>query len=405
MRWSGREGHTRVARLEGDMPVSIAVITSLSLVLWILVLIALKNNYEKEPKLRPSRGASLPEGPPLVSVVLPARNEEEMIGACIEAVLAQDYPLLELIVVDDRSEDRTSEIVEHYVGSDDRVHLVKGKPLPPEWAGKCHAIYQGVEEARGEWLLMLDADTFLKPECLSAAVQDAVLQKADLYTVIFETQCESFWEKLVQPLFLQFIFMALPLHRLNDPASREAAAPGPFLLFRRQAYEAIGGHAAMRDETVEDLRLAQRIKETGHRLYGANAVPFVTCRRRIGLKEIWHGWSRVFYSGVDNNILIAMAALAGMGLFLLLPWVTAPYALVTMALGKFSPGMVALLLLGLAHCLVFVAIRRLLHLFYRMDWSLAWLQPLAVLIAMAIMVNSILVAGRSRSVVWRGRQY
>jgi len=387
------------------MPVFLAVITSLSLVLWILVLTALSDNHEKEPKLFPYRGGLSLEEPPLVSVVLPARNEEEMIGACIGAVLAQDYPLLELIVVDDRSEDRTSEIVEHYAGSDDRVRLVKGKPLPPGWAGKCHAIDQGVEQAKGEWLLMLDADTQLKPECLSAAVQDAVLQQADLYTVIFEAQCGGLWEKLVQPLFLQFLFMALPLYKLNDPSSKEAAAPGPFLLFRRQAYEAIGGHAAMKDETVEDLRLAQRIKETGHRLYGVNAVPLVTCRRRIGLKEIWHGWSRVFYSGLDNNILVALAALAGMGLFLFLPWVTAPYALAAMAFGNFSLGMVALFLLGLAHCLVFVAIRRLLHLFYRMDWSLAWLQPLAVLVVMAIMVNSVWVAGRSRSVLWRGRQY
>lgn len=382
------------------------VFTAVSMVFWTMVIVALGENHEKEPKLHALSYPPAPDDAPLVSVIIPARNEEENIPPCLEAVLAQDYRRFEVIVVDDRSEDRTAEAVQRFVERDDRVRLLRGKTLPEGWAGKCHAIDQGVRAARGEWLLMLDTDTFLAPRCLSATVQDALAQKVDLYTLIFEARCESFWEKVVQPLFFQFIFMSLPVHRLNDPERAEAAAPGPFLLFRRSAYEAIGGHAGMKDEVVEDMRLAQRIKEKGFRLYVANAVSLMYCRRRIGLKEIWHGWSRVFYTGLDKSPWKALLAFASMGLFLLLPWVAPFYAAGSMLFGGvpfFYP--LVLLLVGVAHCLVFVAIRKQFRIFYRLDDSMTWLQPVAVVIAMAVVVNSMLVSIRSSSVVWRGRSY
>ncbi len=386
------------------MLIFMTITTFVSLLFWVLVILAIKENYEKEPKLIPE-SYPVPQEGPMVSVIIPGRDEEERIAECLEAVLAQDYPWFEVIMVDDRSRDRTAGIVERFASEDNRVHLVRGKPLPSGWAGKCHAIHQGVEVAQGEWLLMLDTDTFLKPRCLTAAVQDAIAQGADLYTLIFEAQCRSFWEKVVQPLFFQFILLAMPIHKLNDPDKDDASAPGPFLLFRRQAYEAIGGHAGMKDEVVEDLRLAQRIKEEGYRLFVTNAVPLVNSRRRIGLKEIWHGWSRVLYSGLDKNPLFAVLAFIGMGIFLLLPWLAVPYALLEFFWNGFGLIPLVLLFLGLANCLVFLTIRGFLHLFYKLDKSLAWLQPLAVLVAMAILVNSVLREVGTGTVVWRGREY
>jgi len=383
------------------------LLLSLSLLFWILALTAVADNCDREPKLQASPAPPGDDGTlPLVSVIIPARDEEQRVGNCLQAVLAQDYPRFEVVLVDDRSSDRTAEIAAEMARQDPRLRLVQGKPLPPGWAGKCHAIHQGVEAARGEWLLMLDTDTYLEPGCLTATVRDAVRSEADLYTLIFEARCQTFWEKVVQPFFFQLLLLALPVHKINDPEGREAAAPGPYLLFRRSAYEAIGGHAGMKDEVVEDLRLAQRIKEEGFRLRIVNAVTLVHSRRRIGLREIWHGWSRVFYSGLDKKPLAAAGALAGMALFLLLPWLTGPWALVEMVRGA-GPflGWFAVLVLSVAQCLVFLAMRRLYYVFYRMDKSLAWLQPLAVVIAMAILVNSVLTAGGTRTVVWRGRRY
>ena len=382
------------------------IVVSLSFLSWMAILIALVDNYGKEPELGSYQGSpKVGSKVPLVSVIIPARDEEDRIGNCLQAVLEQDYPDFEVMVVDDRSSDRTAEIVETFSQNDRRVHLVKGKPLPSGWAGKCHAIHQGVEKARGEWLLMLDTDTYLKSGCLSATVSDAMDKKADLYTIIFEAKCQSFWEKVVQPLFFQFMLIVLPIYKINDPAGKEAAAPGPYLLFRRSAYEAIGGHAGMKDEVVEDLMLARKIKEQGFKLYIANAVEQVISYRRIGLKEIWHGWSRVFYSGINESPLMAGAVFLSMALFLLLPWLVVPWSAMEI-IGAYHPlPWIALFVLSFAHCLLFVAIRRILFVFYKLDKTLAWLQPLAVLVGMAILVNSVLTAGGKQTVVWRGRRY
>jgi chlorobactene glucosyltransferase len=388
------------------MLTTLTVLVSLSLLFWVFALFAAAEGYDKEPRLHPTSFPPPPgEETPLVSVIVPARDEEQRVGNCLKAVLDQDYPRFEVILVDDRSSDRTAEIAEALAREDRRVRLVRGKPLPPGWAGKCHAIHQGVEAARGSWLLMLDTDTYLRPGCLSATMRDAVDRKADLYTLLFEAQCQSFWEKVVQPFFFQLLLLAMPIHKINNPSGREAAAPGPYLLFRRSAYEAIGGHAGMKDEVVEDLRLAQKIKQAGFRLYIANAVSLVYSRRRIGLREIWHGWSRVFYTGMEKNPFVAGAVFLGMVLFLLLPWLVVPWALAGLFLGSDPLGWFSLFALASVHCLLFMALRRLLFVFYRIDDSFSWLQPLAVLVALAILVNSVLTAGGSRTVVWRGRRY
>jgi|YNPNPStandDraft_1061719.scaffolds.fasta_scaffold15159_5 chlorobactene glucosyltransferase len=387
------------------MLLALTIVTSFSLLAWVFVLMAAADNWSKEPKIDAYTYPGPPVPAPPLSVIIPARNERASISECLDAVLAQDYPSFEVIVVDDRSEDGTPEVVEEYCRRDGRVRLIRGEPVPPGWAGKCHAIDQGVRAASGDYLLMLDTDTFLKPRCLSMAMRDAVEKNVDLYTLIFEAQCTRFWEKVVQPLMFQVILLGVPLRAINDPARKEAAAPGPFLLFRRSSYEAIGGHAGMRDEVVEDFRLAQKIKESGLRLYVVNAVSLVYSRRPIGLREIWRGWSRVLYTGLDKNPAVAAGALLAMAIFMLLPWLVPPAALWWMATQGFSTARAALCGLGVAHCAVFVALRKLLHVFYRLDFSKAWLQPLATSIAMAMLANSFLVEAFSKPVVWKGRSY
>jgi len=383
----------------------LVLFTSASLMFWILALMVLADTHEKEPRLNAFSYSGPPEPSPLVSVIIPARDEEEHIASCIDAVLEQDYPRFEVIVVDDRSEDRTAGIVEACQMRDPRVRLIRGRPVPEGWAGKCHAIDQGVKAAQGEYLLMLDTDTFLTPRCLSMAVRDAVENDVDLYTLLFEAQCTSFWEKVIQPFMFQLLLMALPLGKVNDPARKEAAAPGPFLLFRRSAYEAIGGHAGMKDEVVEDLRLAQRIKQSGRRLLAVNAVSLVYSRRRIGFRAIWRGWSRVLYTGLDRNPLAAGLGFLGMALFLLLPWLIPPLCIYGLIRSDPSLPWTGLLGLGLSHCMVFLAIRRLMWVFYRLDVSLAWLQPLATGVCMAILANSVVLDSLSRPVIWKGRRY
>ncbi|MCA9772597.1 MAG: glycosyltransferase, partial [Myxococcales bacterium] len=248
------------------MMTALLVASFASLVIWILACAVVADQYAKFPRLEPSTYPGPPEPAPRVTVLVPAKDEEGSIAQCLETLAAQDYPNFEVLLIDDRSEDRTGEIGAAFAARDARFRVLRSKDLPEGWAGKCHALWQGVEATESEFILMMDADAFAHPRCLTQTVCDALDKRADLYTIEFEQTCLTFWEKVVQPFMTMLILLGFPREKVNDPASSAAIAPGPFLLFRRDAYLAIGGHAAIKDELVEDMRLAQRIKETGHRL-------------------------------------------------------------------------------------------------------------------------------------------
>lgn len=378
----------------------------LTLALWIAACAAAADAWARFPRLTANTYPGPPDPAPKVTVLVPARNEEESIGACLETLAAQDYPNFEVVLIDDRSEDRTGEIGEALAARDARFRVLRGADLPPGWAGKCHALWQGVEATEGEYILMMDADAFARPRLLTQTVSDALDKKADLYTIDFEMTCITFWEKVVQPFMAMLILLGFPREKVNDPKEKAAIAPGPFLLFRREAYLAIGGHAAMKAEVVEDMKLAQRIKETGHTLWMASAPELFRTERRIGLKAIWHGWSRVFFTGVGGSVALAAAAFVGIAWFLLAPWILAPAALAHMGRHGWSDAWFALFALSAATCFAFLALRRLLWVFYRLDRDWAILQPVAAALALAMLVNSVIV-GRFRKggVVWRGRKY
>ena len=226
-----------------------------------------------------------PESPtlrdgPLVSVLVPAKDEERSIGDCLRSLLRQDYARLEILVVEDRSTDRTAELVRTFAASDARVRLLQVADLPPGWTGKTHALDVAQREARGEWLLFVDADTQLAPTCVSALLHDAVTRGADLESVLPSFETSSFWESVVQPFAGACLMVLFPLSRVNDARRRDLAfANGQFLLIRRRAYDTIGGHAAVRDKFVEDVHLARRILEVDP------AQPIGACMALAGQRD------------------------------------------------------------------------------------------------------------------------
>jgi len=310
------------------------------------------------------------------------------------------------VLIDDRSDDRTAELGDGIAARDARFQVLRGKELPDGWAGKCHALWQGVEATEGDYILMMDADARAHPRLLTQTMSDAVDKRADLYTIDFEMTCLTFWEKVVQPVFALLILSGYPRDKVNDPSESVAVAPGPFLLFRREAYLSIGGHAAMRDEVVEDLKLAERIKETGHRLWMASAPSLFRTERSIGLTAIWHGWSRVFFTGLKGSIGLSAVAFVALAWFLLAPWVLAPVALGVLGWTGWSHAWFGVLALSTATCFAQLTLRRLLWLFFRLDRDWAILTPVAAVLILVILVNSVIV-GRFRKggVVWRGRRY
>jgi chlorobactene glucosyltransferase len=242
-----------------------------------------------------------PPGGPLVSVIVPARNEEKNIRRCVEALLAQDYPNLQILVLDDRSTDSTSAILAELAARDSRLVILAGRELPPGWAGKPHALHQAAASATGEWLLFLDADTFLHPNAVSAALASAQKTDAGLYTVMTEQILGSFWEKAVMPLVFTALSVGFSPRKVNDPSTRDAIANGQFIFIRRAVYDAIGGHEAVKDQIVEDKAISEKVKWGGHRLVVADGRGIAQTRMYTDLASMWEGWTKNIYLGLSDR--------------------------------------------------------------------------------------------------------
>lgn len=269
---------------------------------WILLALAAPWLFRARPRLRDTTPAEPTDQ--LVSIIVPARNEAINIGACIGSILGTRHPNIEILVIDDDSRDGTGEIARNLAERDSRIRLIHAEPLPDGWLGKCWACWQGFKAAKGQILVFTDADTRHEPELLPRAVAALRQQRADLVSIMPRQVTASFWERVVLPQVFLLMRMRYPdLRRINRSADpKDAIANGQFLLFNRASYEAIGGHEAVRNEVVEDLRLAQRIVAAGRRLHLAHAEEFMRTRMYRSLSDIIEGWSKNLAAGSRQSV-------------------------------------------------------------------------------------------------------
>ena len=347
---------------------------------------------------------------PFVSVVVPARNESANIATCLRSITASHYPDFEVVVVDDRSDDDTAEIARAIPrGSARRMVVVDGRPLPSDWLGKPWACHQGSREAKGGLLLFTDADTVHGPDLLTRAVLGRREEGADLLTVVGLQIMETFWERVVQPhVFFTMLFRFPDFERVSRNENwRDAIANGQFLLFTREAYEAIDGHASVRDEVVEDLALAQVVKRAGLQLRIRSAEESFATRMYRSLGDLVEGWSKnMLMGGLQSvpawmrTILPPVAFIGGVVL-----WLLAPTVLLAGLLGALfpalSPGEPLLVWAGLAYLFSVLLWIRVYHQM-RAGWWYAPLYPLAAGVFSWIYLRS---WARGRDVEWKGRRY
>jgi glycosyltransferase involved in cell wall biosynthesis len=223
---------------------------------------------------------------PTVSVIVPARNEEACLGACLESLVTQAGVSFEIIVVDDGSTDRTRDIAQSFPG----VRVLDPEPLPPGWSGKNNALVAGAKEARGEWLLFTDADTVNRAGSLARSVAEARQQKAALLSYSPEQEVHGVWEKAVMPVIFAELASAFRPSEVSDPTCSSAAANGQYILVLREAYEAVGGHAAVATSLLEDVALARAVKASRRKIffrYGGDAVRTRMYRDFAQLREGW----------------------------------------------------------------------------------------------------------------------
>ncbi len=348
-----------------------------------------------------------PAGGPLISVLIPARNEQQNIQRCVQAVLAQDYPNFEVLVLDDRSTDATPGILAELSKDEPRLAVLFGAELPQGWAGKPHALHQAAKSATGEWLCFVDADTFLAPNALSAALAASHANGADLYTMLTTQLMGTFWEKAIQPLIMTALSVGFSPRKINDPKRRDAVANGQFILIKRSVYDAVGGHAAIRNQIVEDKALSEQVKWNGYRLIMADGYAMASTRMYTSLAALWEGWTKNIYLGLKDSP--AMLLLGAFGAFLaLMAAIFMPlwplFGLVWYFNGGGAP---ALLVLAEALVAWVVLIHARAEVARKMGISgwYAFSTPLGAGVFAAMMFSSTWKVLSGQGIRWKGRTY
>jgi glycosyltransferase involved in cell wall biosynthesis len=240
-----------------------------------------------------------------VDVLIPARNEEDCLGRCLESLVGQGGISFHITVVDDGSTDRTRAIAESFKG----VQVLSTPEPNPGVTGKCNALITGAADSRAKWLLFTDADTVHYPGSLAASVQEAESRNVDLLSYSPEQEAVTWWELAVMPVIFAELARTYPPERVNDPADRTVAANGQYILVRRQTYEALGGHATVGTNILEDVELARIFKVSNHKIWFRFGDRVVRTRMYRSFRAMWEGWTKNLALLFPNPV--ALAALRG----------------------------------------------------------------------------------------------
>jgi glycosyltransferase involved in cell wall biosynthesis len=343
------------------------------------------------------------DGTSRISVVIPARDEANRIGPCLESLIEQGAAVAEVIVVDDRSEDATAEVVAEFAERDDRLRVVRVDHLPRGWLGKAHACHVGAKAASSDWLLFTDADCRFFAGGLAGAVAHAEEHGTDLLTLWPRADHQSFWEHMLIPTCGAIIAYWFANLRVNNPRSKVAFANGQFMLFRREAYERIGGHRCAAGTVIEDVPLAQHAKRNGVRLRSVLGCDIFTVRMYAGFDEIWSGWTRIFIGALQRpwRLLVSAWSLIGGSVF---PSVAAPVLAIIVATRALpdSPQWSALSILVWLH---FIGVYTVSFRF----WGLGLcnrrhllLYPVSAAMVAAILLRAWWWMVTAKPIIWRG---
>jgi chlorobactene glucosyltransferase len=270
-------------------------------ILFILFVLGM-NLFQNLKKIEMYEGIQGDVNTPLVSILVPARNEEGTIEECVESLLQSDYPLLEIVVLDDNSRDRTFAIIRRLSQSHANLRVIKGKKLPPGWNGKNWACHQLAQSAGGEWFLFTDADTCHSPHSVSSALEAARRCHSDFVTAIPGLTMKTWSEKLVLPVIHFAFFTLLPYNIMNFRRNcRLAIGIGPFLFMSRDCYFSCGGFEAIKTEILDDMALAKKVKQNNRKISVIDGTGFMTVRFYTSFKEVWAGLSKNSFQAIGGS--------------------------------------------------------------------------------------------------------
>ena len=337
----------------------------------------------------------------LVSLLVPARNESINIERCVRSLLLQDYGSFELLVLDDGSTDATPDILRALVlESGGRLRVLRGEPLPAGWHGKAWACFQLSRQAKGEMLLFTDADTMHHPDALRRSVGAMQASAADMLSLMPNQELESFWEKLVVPLIHVILMFYLPLRLVRT--SRNPAfsfANGQFILFRRDCYDRVNGHEAVKDALVEDVWLCKAVKKSGGRVVAFNGDDVVNCRMYHGFGEIWEGFSKNLFAALGYSTVALFFLTVMIVSVYIAPYLFFIYSLLE---GQFTP---LLFWIPLAQILLAFLCRLIIAVKFHNSLAMVFLHPFSQMVLLGIAFTSFGKIKFGRGARWKGREY
>ncbi len=347
---------------------------------------------------------SIPEeirkSPPLISILIPARNEEKNIRRCVLSFMKQDYKNLEIIVLDDNSNDDTSEIVRELMQKDPRVKIINGLPLKKGWLGKCWACHQLSKAASGRYYIFTDADTLHYRDTVTKTLAALLANKLDGISVYPKQITVTFHERMTVPFIIFAIISFFPvslIERTKGPLF--STGIGQFFMFSRQAYEKMGGHESVKSEILEDIHISKQIKKAGYKYMIFDGSENIYCRMYTNLGEVMSGFSKFIYAAFDYNVFKEAAAFIVFSIFFLFPFIFLPLGIIVF---EWS-----------GHILTHIIIQIFIILFIKIVLALRFkirildslLMPVSVCYMLVIAVRSYLAAKVGKGVYWKGRTY
>jgi glycosyltransferase involved in cell wall biosynthesis len=327
-----------------------------------------------------------------VDVIIPARNEEDCLGRCLQSLVAQQGISLQITVVDDGSTDRTRAIAESFPG----VRVLSAGELKPGMLGKVNALVTGATGSLAEWLLFTDADTFHYPGSLAESVREAESRKVALLSYSPEQETATWWEQAVMPLVFADLVQTYSSERINDPGDPTVAANGQYILVRRDVYEGLGGHRALPLNILEDVELAKLFKVSGHRIWFRYGGGLVRTRMYRTFSAMWEGWSKGLAILFRRPVLLAARrALEFVAITVLLGT-----GLVMMGRHQFESAAVCLTIATLFYLILLFRIRQA-----HFPWKANFMAFIGLPIYVSLLLRSNLHFNRRGELTWKGRTY
>jgi chlorobactene glucosyltransferase len=366
-------------------------------------MVLLRNRFEFESISNQPIINLLPE--PKVSICIPARNEENVISKCVESMLSQNYSNFEVLVLDDNSEDGTSIILQHLAHNHQKLNVLEGEPKPIDWLGKPWACHQLSKKANGDLLIFIDADVWTEHDTIAKIVSK--IENYDALTIWPEQKVYGFLEQLIVPTVYYALLTLLPtIYVERSPRwiptfirthldQKFVAACGQCLAFKKRAYQSINGHESVKDQIVEDVELARKLKENGLALSMCNGIHSMYCRMYTSGSEIWQGFQKNFYAGFSNPFEFLLMAIIHF-LFFLFPIFT--------FLLSITDKNEVIFTLSILIIAIYTTQRALLNHWFKWNWWVAMLHPISVIWFQCLGIKCVYNKFFRIKSIWKGRQ-